>query len=106
VSGRWSLGYVKDKYSVPVKRGMRVRTEEGRDGVVTCGDGAHVRVRIDGERRSGIYHPLSLDYGDGITPAQRLAHHNARIEAWNDRLNQRITVEEYRERMTRPLVSA
>lgn len=103
MSGRYSLDYVKNKYGVPVKRGQRVKDEAGRSGVVTCGDGAHVRVRLDGEKHSGSYHPLGLDYGDGITPEARTAHQNARIEVWNDRLNQRITKEEYVERMSRPL---
>lgn len=104
MSGRRSLEYVKDNYGVPVKRGMRVRAEDGRAGIVTCGDGAYVRVRLDGDKRSGRYHPLSLDYLDGIAPKQRLAHHNARIEAWNDRLNERISFDEYRKRMTARLV--
>ncbi len=102
MSGRRSLEYVKEKYGVPVKRGMRVGTYRG-EGVVTCGNGAHIRVRIDGEKNSGSHHPLALDYFDGITPDERLAHHNARIEVWNDRLNGRITDEEYAERMARPL---
>lgn len=92
-SGRWSLDYVKRNYGVPVKRGQRV-THEGDQGVVTCGDGAHVRVRFDGEKFSRPCHPLSLDYGDGIEPGDRLAERNARIEAWNDRLNGRARADE------------
>jgi hypothetical protein len=88
---------------VPVKRGQRVTDERGYAGIVTCGDGAHVRVRLDGEKHSGRYHPLSLDYGDGISPQARTDHQNARIDTWNDRLNGRIGFEEYRERMNRPL---
>jgi hypothetical protein len=85
---RYSLSYVKEKYGVPVKRGQRVRVNMGRggEGAVTCGDGAHVRVRLDGEKRSGRYHPLDLDYGDGVAPDDRLAAHNAAIDAWNERL--------------------
>jgi hypothetical protein len=98
-----SLNYIREKYGVPAKRGTRVTTETGKTGVVTSGDGAHVRVRLDGEKHSGSWHPLSLDYGDGITIAAREAHRNARIDAWNDRLNGRITFAEYRERMSRPL---
>lgn len=93
-----SLQYVRETYGVPVKRGMRVIDEGGRSGIVTCGDGAHVRVRLDDEKRSGRYHPLSLDYGDGVRPNDRLAQRNARIEIWNDWLNQRITHEQYVER--------
>lgn len=91
--GRWSLDYVRRNYGVPVKRGMRV-VHHGDCGTVTCGDGQYVRVRFDGRRRSDRCHPLSLDYGDGVKPEDRLAEHNARIEAWNDRLNGRPRADE------------
>ena len=93
MSGRYSLTYVKEKYGVPVKRGQRVRVSKGRgaEGVVTCGDAQYVRVRLDGEKRSGRYHPLDLDYGDGVAPQDRLDAHNARIDAWNERLRQVTT---------------
>lgn len=84
-----SLNYVKEQYGVPVKRGMRV-AHEGNHGVVTCGAGAHVRVRFDGEKFSRPCHPLSLDYGDGVKPADRLAERNARIERWNRGLNRHM----------------
>jgi hypothetical protein len=88
VSGRYSLDYVRLTYGVPAKRGQRVRVNKGRGatGTVTCGDGAHVRVRLDGERRSGRYHPLDLDYFDGVEPQDRLDEHNAAIDAWNAQL--------------------
>ncbi|MEJ7786421.1 MAG: hypothetical protein WKF96_16580 [Solirubrobacteraceae bacterium] len=102
-----SIQYVRDTYGVPVRRGQRV-IHGGRDhGTVTCCKGAHVRVRFDGERHSESCHPLSLDYGDGVQPDDRLAHRNARIDAWNDRLNGRITADEYRDRMgTTPVSEA
>lgn len=95
----YSLEAVRMRYGVPVKRGMRVTTETGEHGTVTCGDGMHVRVRLDGEKHSGRWHPFSLDYGDGITIDARQAHDNVRVDAWNDWLNGRITDDEYRERM-------
>lgn len=97
--GRFSLSYVKDTYGVPARRGMRVRVH-GRDGLLTSGDGAHVRVRLDGESYSRCYHPLDVDYFDGVDPAARLARRNARIEVWNDRLNDCIDQAEYERRMT------
>lgn len=103
--GRYSLDYVRSRYGVPVKRGQRVTVEGGNEGVVTCGDGAHVRVRLDGEKHSGSYHPFDLDYGDGITIERRLARANARIDAWNDWLNKRITQGEYLARMAAPLIA-
>lgn len=94
-----SLAYIRDTYGVPVKRGQRV-IHEGRDhGTVTRGDGAHVRVRFDGEQYSQPCHPLSLDYGDGVDPEAREAEHNRRIDVWNDRLNGRISEAQYVERM-------
>ncbi len=95
-----SLDYVKRTYGVPVQAGQRV-THEGRDhGTVVGGDGAHVSVLFDGEKHPAPCHPLSLDYGDGISPNERTARQNARIDIWNDRLNGRITAEQYAARMT------
>jgi hypothetical protein len=99
MSGHRSLDYVRSTYGVPVRRGMRVIHEDGKPGTVTCGDGAHVRVRFDDESFSVPCHPLSLDYGDGVRPADRLALRNAQIDVFNDRLNQRITAQEYQDRM-------
>lgn len=103
MSGRYSLDYVKEHYGVPVKRGLRVTAYDGRRGVVTAGDGQYVRVRLDGEKHSFRYHPFDLEYGDGITKEQRVEQRNKGIEIWNDRLNNRITADEYREQMTAAL---
>ena len=82
-----SLDWVREQYDVPARRGMRV-VHEGRDrGVITCADAQYVRVRFDGEKCSSRCHPLSLDYGDGVKPEDRLAARNAAIDAWNARLN-------------------
>jgi hypothetical protein len=35
---------------------MRV-TASGRPGVITSGKGAYIRIRLDGEKRAGLYHP-------------------------------------------------
>jgi hypothetical protein len=91
------LQYVKDTYGVPVEVGQRVI--HGRDhGTVIGGDGARVSVLFDGEKHPAPCHPLSLDYGDGTSPGDRLAQRNARIDIWNDRLSGRITQREYAER--------
>lgn len=93
-----SLPYIRERYGVPVKRGQRVT--HGKDtGTVTSGRGAHVRVRFDGRNFSVPCHPLSLDYGDGVDPEARTARQNERIDVWNDRLNDRISGEEYVRRM-------
>lgn len=86
MSGRYSLDYVRSYYGVPAKRGMRV-IADGKPGVITSGDGAHIRIRLDGEKRSGRWHPLwRMDYGDGIDYG---AAFDARIEDFNDWLNRR-----------------
>ena len=51
-----SLAYVRHYYGVPARRGMRV-TVDGRPGRITCGNGAYMYVRFDGERRSRSCHP-------------------------------------------------
>ena len=84
--GPQGLGYVRWKYGVPARRGLRVIHEQRDHGVIVGGAGAHVRVRFGGEKHTARCHPLSLDYGDGVAPADRLAAHNAAIEAWNARL--------------------
>ncbi len=53
----YSLDWVKKYYDLPfIKRGMRVQAD-GQMGTVTSGYGSYVRVRLDGEKRSDIYHP-------------------------------------------------
>lgn len=63
-SGRYSLDYVRRVYGVPARRGMRV-VADGKPGVITCGDGQYLRVRLDGEKRSGRWHPTwHMEYID------------------------------------------
>jgi hypothetical protein len=74
-----SLDYVRRYYGVPARRGMRV-VADGKPGVITCGAGAHIRIRLDGEKRSHPWHPTwHMDYGDGRDYS---AEHDARVEAW------------------------
>ncbi len=57
--------YVRRYYGVPAKRGMRV-IADGRPGVITSSAGNYIRVRLDGERRSGYWHPTwNMEYLDG-----------------------------------------
>lgn len=51
-----SADYVRRYYKVPAKRGMRVEID-GKGGVITGFDGAHLRVRLDGEKHSVNAHP-------------------------------------------------
>ena len=55
-----SMGYIRETYRVPAKRGMRVMYNgdgNRRLGTITRADGQYLRIRLDGERRSGRYHP-------------------------------------------------
>jgi hypothetical protein len=87
--GPRGLGYVRHYYGVPARRGMRVIAEGLGPGVITGGTGAHIRVRLDGEKHSAPHHPLSLDYLDGVDPTDRLRERNEAIERFNDQLNRR-----------------
>lgn len=51
-----SAAYVRDTYKVPAKRGMRV-VADGKPGVIAGFAGAYLRIRIGGEKRTGLWHP-------------------------------------------------
>lgn len=51
-----SMDYIRNHYDVPAKRGMKVIVY-GKPGVITAADGQYLRIRLDGTKRSGIYHP-------------------------------------------------
>jgi len=55
-----SLNYIRSCYMVPAHLGGRV-IAFGRFGTITGADGAHLRIQLDGDKLSGIYHPI-----DGI----------------------------------------
>ena len=58
-----SMGYIRNYYGVPAKRGARVRyTPDGNrqlahDGVIVGSRGAYLRVRMGDEKKIGTYHP-------------------------------------------------
>lgn len=59
-----SMAYIRTHYRVPAKRGGRVEfTSSDRDGrevmegTITGSRGASLRVRLDGNNRSYIFHP-------------------------------------------------
>lgn len=57
-----SMKYIRDTYGVPAKRGMRVVLveDDGRrrtGGTITGAKNAYLCVRLDGERRTRLYHP-------------------------------------------------
>jgi len=61
-----SMEYIRKHYGVPAKRGGRVRfTPEGEqrpahEGVIIGSRGAYLRVRMDGQKKVGIYHPACV----------------------------------------------
>lgn len=48
--------YVRTHYRVPARRGLRV-VGDGKPGVITGADGAHILIRLDGEKLSLPWHP-------------------------------------------------
>lgn len=55
-----SMDYIRRAYTLKAKRGGRVEyTGEGKPelGTITGSRGHYLRIRIDGEKRSGLYHP-------------------------------------------------
>ena len=53
--------YIRYRYGIILRRFGRVRTVSGDYGTITCAQDGYVRVRLDGERRSGRYHPSQYD---------------------------------------------
>jgi hypothetical protein len=48
--------YIRERYKVPAEVGRRV-FYKGQLGIITSARGCYIRVRLDGEKRSDIYHP-------------------------------------------------
>jgi|JI8StandDraft_1071087.scaffolds.fasta_scaffold248454_3 hypothetical protein len=65
-----SLDYIRTAYNVPAKKGGRVRYTgdctklgEPKLGTITGTEGARLRIRMDGDSFSNIYHPTwELEY--------------------------------------------
>jgi hypothetical protein len=51
-----SFEYINNYYKTPAKKGMRVMIEN-KIGTITSARGAHLLVKFDGEKHSGIHHP-------------------------------------------------
>jgi hypothetical protein len=51
-----SLEYIQNYYKVPAKVGARVKYM-GRPGTITGSRGPHIRILLDGDKCSSIYHP-------------------------------------------------
>lgn len=56
------MEYIRRYYCVPAKRRGRVLAP-GKPGTITGNRGAHLLIRLDGERKSDLYHPTwRIDY--------------------------------------------
>ncbi len=50
------MDYIRRYYNVPAKRGSRVRFK-GKLGTITGSRYAYLRIRLDSEKSSRLYHP-------------------------------------------------
>lgn len=68
-----SMQRIRRRYDVPAKRGMRVRyVADGKHppemGTITSSDGMRLRIRLDSQKRSYLFHPTwGLEYPKGKT---------------------------------------
>lgn len=56
-----SMDYIRQSYGVPARRGGRVEfTGNGKVqlGTITAARGHYLRVRLDGDKAAGSFHPL------------------------------------------------
>lgn len=51
-----SMSYIRRYYNVPAKRGKRIKYKD-KSGRITGAAGPHLRVLLDGEKKSKICHP-------------------------------------------------
>lgn len=54
------MQYIRDSYGVPARRSGRVVYTGGARataGTITSAAGARLRIRMDGDKHAGIYHP-------------------------------------------------
>lgn len=55
-----NMEYIRKTYGVPAKRGARVKYTGGKEpcfGSVTSSDGCYLRIKMDDEKHTGLYHP-------------------------------------------------
>lgn len=51
-----AMDYIRRQYRVPAKRGRRV-CYKNKPGVIVGSHDALLRIKLDGDKRSGVYHP-------------------------------------------------
>lgn len=68
-----SMEYIRKTYSVPAKRGDRVRVRIANQphlGVISSSRCGRLRIRLNGEKRSRIFHPLDVQWVKEAKPQQ------------------------------------
>ena len=58
-----SMAYIRRTYGVPAKRGARIEYaahEPPKPGTIVGSKGAHLRIRLDGQKQIKTYHPTFL----------------------------------------------
>lgn len=51
-----SMEYIRMYYKVPAKRGQKV-VANGVPGIITGSMGAHLKIRLEGQKSSSLYYP-------------------------------------------------
>ncbi|KTC97922.1 hypothetical protein [Legionella feeleii] len=51
-----SMEYIRMYYKVPAKRGQKV-VANGKLGLITGSRGVYLRIRLEDQKRSSLYHP-------------------------------------------------
>ncbi len=66
------FAYIRSYYGVPAKKGQRVYYRHANKyGTIVGTSNAHLRIRLDGEKHIGTYHPTwELDYLDMTMPPE------------------------------------
>lgn len=57
------MEYIRKNYGVPAKRGARIEYaafEPPKAGTIVGSKGAHLRIRLDGQKKIKSYHPTWL----------------------------------------------
>lgn len=62
------MNYIRRLYGVPAKRGGQIRYK-GKLGLITGSVDGHLRIRLDGEKKSRRYHPTwHIEYIQPVLP--------------------------------------
>ena len=56
------MEYIRETYGVPAKVGMKV-IADGKPGKITGYRGAYLKIKLEGESKSGLWHPTwNMEY--------------------------------------------